>query len=127
MRHTRRRRLLYALPTPAAGIDAEALCREGVPDVRTPAQASTGGLVRELAEGGLASGARVLCPVPAVLAPLTEPFVVPRFLEGLQQVRPGFASPPLSVFSPALRLLPAGQLSHATERLHACTLSRPSC
>lgn len=52
-----------------------------------PAQASTQGLVRELVQLGQTEGARVLCPVPFVKAPLVEPSVVPRFLAALEQVK----------------------------------------
>lgn len=45
--------------------------------------ASTDGLVSALAATGSIRGATVLCPVPHVVAPLVEPSVVPRFLEGL--------------------------------------------
>lgn len=68
----------------ALGADAEALRELGVHGVLTPTRASTQGLVEEMVARGLAAGARVLCPVPAVLPPLEEPFIVPRFLEALK-------------------------------------------
>ena len=56
----------------ALGADAQLLVQRGV-TVCAPPQASTRGMVYELAERGEAAGARILCPVPAVLEPLTEP------------------------------------------------------
>lgn len=69
----------------ALGADAETLLQAGLTEVHQPREPSTQGLVRELAERGEAEGRRVLCPVPRVLPPLTEPAVVPRFLASLQE------------------------------------------
>lgn len=46
-------------------------------------QASTLGLVKALIASGEANGASILCPVPRVAGGLTEPAVVPRFLDAL--------------------------------------------
>lgn len=77
----------------ALGADAEALASAGVPAalIRTPQEASTTGMVSEMARegGGDRSGSyadsRILCPVPAVVGGLAEPPVVPRFLRGLRE------------------------------------------
>lgn len=47
-------------------------------------QASTLGLIKELHQQGYSQGSKVLCPVPFVTGGLSEPPVVPRFLEGLK-------------------------------------------
>jgi uroporphyrinogen-III synthase len=56
----------------ALGADAQLLEQREVA-VRTPPQASTQGMVHELERRREAEGARILCPVPAVLDPLSEP------------------------------------------------------
>ena len=48
-------------------------------------QASTLGLVKALVASGGAYGASILCPVPRVAGGLTEPSVVPRFLNALRE------------------------------------------
>jgi len=68
----------------ALGADAKALRDAGVSDVRSPPVASTDGLVAALRTDGLGASATVLCPVPEVVSPLTEPPVVPRFVAGLE-------------------------------------------
>ena len=91
---------------PCAGADAEALREAGVPRVETPPQASTQGLVAELAARGQAAGACVLCPVPAVLPPLAEPPVVPRFLAALEAA--GAAAVRVDAYETGLGATPAG-------------------
>ncbi|GLC70787.1 hypothetical protein PLESTF_001033200 [Pleodorina starrii] len=68
----------------ALGADGEVLTQRGLTVHVSPQEASTLGLVRELAARGEARGARVLCPVPLVTGGLVEPPVVPRFLQALQ-------------------------------------------
>lgn len=71
----------------ALGADADCLCDAyGLEAHVRPPEASTSGLVAELARLGLPKGARVLAPVPLVLAPLEEPPVVPRFMAGLERI-----------------------------------------
>ena len=91
-----------ALSLWALGADAEALALAGVPAalIRTPREASTTGMVAEMARGGerVEGGGgrgrggifgfadeRILVPVPAVVGGLAEPPVVPRFLSGLRE------------------------------------------
>eukprot|EP00892_Ulva_mutabilis_P012592 jgi/Ulvmu1/9705/UM055_0043.1 len=69
----------------ALGADAQALEAAGYPVHVLPQEASTQGLVRELAARGELEGARVLCPVPFVTGGLVEPPVVPRFLAALEE------------------------------------------
>ena len=67
----------------ALGADATALSAYGV-DVDMPQLASTSGLVSALNEKNLLKNRRILCPVPLVVRPLTEPEVVPNFLAALK-------------------------------------------
>ncbi|GLI68077.1 hypothetical protein VaNZ11_012408, partial [Volvox africanus] len=68
----------------ALGADGDVLTEKGLMVHVSPPEASTLGLVRELATRGEARGAKVLCPVPLVTGGLVEPPVVPRFLQALQ-------------------------------------------
>lgn len=68
----------------ALGADGGALTDAGAPHVRLPPQASTRSLAAALAST-YPPGARILCPVPVVGGGLTEPPIVPRFLEALRE------------------------------------------
>ena len=68
----------------ALGADGGALTDAGAPHVRLPPQASTRSLAATLA-AAYPPGARILCPVPVVGGGLTEPPIVPRFLEALRE------------------------------------------
>lgn len=71
----------------ALGADGDALRDAyGLEVSVSPPEASTAGLVAELARRGLPRGARVLAPVPLVAGGLEEPPVVPRFMAGLERI-----------------------------------------
>lgn len=70
---------MYALGADAAVVHQWGLACE------MPAEASTQGLARHLAETGEAQGSRALCPVPLVCGGLEEPDVVPKFMRALSE------------------------------------------
>ena len=72
----------------ALGADADALTDFGILNVKKPKEASTQGLVEELSlyGQGILEGGQALCPIPAVIPPLIEPPVVPKFLKGLKSI-----------------------------------------
>eukprot|EP00798_Chlamydomonas_sp_ICE-L_P006553 gene6553-3205_t len=67
----------------ALGADSDTLHAIGLTVHVVPQEASTKGLVMQLVANGEAAGARVFCPVPHVTGGLTEPDVVPKFMQAL--------------------------------------------